>query len=239
MLKQLSKESVDPETKLAYVLPTMQLGVPNIAGSSVETISESVEKTSLQPSETAVDEYFENTTPSSSASPSEFDPVEDEQVSEPELEQTPFPNIFVVGDAADAFGAINAGHNAYFQAEVAARNVLLLTEALSKDKSGKGAEEEDVRLIRYKPGPPGIKVSLGLVSRPFSFTIAYSWLLSYHSYYRIVTPSMKSTELSERRIRQSRMTSMQVISGRTSACHVLRTSRCMSDREALGSAILG
>ena len=28
---------------------------------------------------------------------------------------SPYPNIFAVGDAADAFGAINAGHNAYFQ----------------------------------------------------------------------------------------------------------------------------
>lgn len=239
MLKQLSKDSVDPETKLAYVLPTMQLGVPNIAGSSVEAVSESLKKASLEPPETPVDEYSENTTPTSSAAPSEFDLDEDEQMPELDLEQTPFRNIFVVGDAADAFGAINAGHNAYFQAEVAARNVLLLTEAQSKDKSGKGAEEEEVRLIRYKPGPPGIKVSLGLVSRPVSSTIAYSWFSSYHYHHRIVTPSMKSTELSERRTRQSRMTLMQAISGRTSACLVLRANRCMSDREALRSATLG
>lgn len=28
---------------------------------------------------------------------------------------TPYPNIFVAGDAADAFGAIPAGHTAYYQ----------------------------------------------------------------------------------------------------------------------------
>jgi len=33
------------------------------------------------------------------------------------------PNIFVIGDAADAFGALKAGHTAWTQAEVAARNI--------------------------------------------------------------------------------------------------------------------
>lgn len=28
---------------------------------------------------------------------------------------TPYPHVFVIGDAADAFGAIQAGHNAYYQ----------------------------------------------------------------------------------------------------------------------------
>lgn len=30
-------------------------------------------------------------------------------------EWTAYPHIFAVGDAADAFGAIAAGHNAYYQ----------------------------------------------------------------------------------------------------------------------------
>jgi pyruvate/2-oxoglutarate dehydrogenase complex dihydrolipoamide dehydrogenase (E3) component len=66
-------------------------------------------------------------------------------------EMTPYPHIFVVGDAADAFGAIPAGHNAYYQGEVAARNVLRLIE-------GAGTPLE-----QYTPGVPAIKVSLGLV----------------------------------------------------------------------------
>jgi hypothetical protein len=32
-----------------------------------------------------------------------------------DLEHTPYPHLFVTGDAADAFGAIPAGHNAYAQ----------------------------------------------------------------------------------------------------------------------------
>ncbi|TEB26391.1 FAD/NAD(P)-binding domain-containing protein [Coprinellus micaceus] len=65
-------------------------------------------------------------------------------------EASPYPNIFVVGDSADAFGAIQAGHTAYYQSEVAAKNILKLV---------KGSEEP---LEHYAPGPPAIKVSLGL-----------------------------------------------------------------------------
>lgn len=32
-----------------------------------------------------------------------------------EEEYTPYPHIFAIGDAADSFGAINAGHTAYYQ----------------------------------------------------------------------------------------------------------------------------
>ena len=35
-------------------------------------------------------------------------------------------NVLVVGETADGFGAIKAGHNTFFQGEVAARNVLRL-----------------------------------------------------------------------------------------------------------------
>ena len=34
---------------------------------------------------------------------------------QPRTEDTPYPNIFVIGDAANAFGAIQAGHTAYYQ----------------------------------------------------------------------------------------------------------------------------
>ncbi|KAK0215436.1 hypothetical protein IW262DRAFT_1465042 [Armillaria fumosa] len=75
--------------------------------------------------------------------------------------------VSLEGNAADAFGAIKAGHNAYFQVrsgfifpaidrrswiqgEVAARNVLRLIN------------DSDEPLELYTPGPPVIKVSLGL-----------------------------------------------------------------------------
>jgi NAD(P)H-nitrite reductase large subunit len=62
-------------------------------------------------------------------------------------------HVFAVGDCAET-GAIQAGHTAYWQAEVAARNIIRLIER----QEGRAKEE----LENYKPGPPAIKVSLGL-----------------------------------------------------------------------------
>ncbi|KAF8758419.1 Kynurenine 3-monooxygenase [Rhizoctonia solani] len=70
--------------------------------------------------------------------------------------QSPLPHIFVIGDAADAFGALNAGHTAWTQralslkAEIASRNIGRLI-------TGSGEELE-----RYEAPPHSIKVTLGL-----------------------------------------------------------------------------
>lgn len=67
------------------------------------------------------------------------------------VEPSEHPHIFVIGDAADAFGALKAGHVAWEQAEFACRNILKLI---------RGGEEE---LDQYSPPQVAIKVSLGLV----------------------------------------------------------------------------
>ena len=64
-------------------------------------------------------------------------------------------HIFAIGDCAET-GAIQAGHTAYWQGEVAARNVLRLIE---RDDAGAG----DAELEEYKAGVPAIKVTLGMV----------------------------------------------------------------------------
>ncbi|CCO35158.1 Apoptosis-inducing factor 2 [Rhizoctonia solani AG-1 IB] len=58
------------------------------------------------------------------------------------------PHIYAIGDAADAFGAIKAGHTAHWQAEVASKNII--ASILSRP------------LTSYEPGPPAIKITLGL-----------------------------------------------------------------------------
>jgi len=68
-----------------------------------------------------------------------------------------FPHIFVVGDAADAFGALNAGHTAWDQAGVAAHNIVALISNAERKNV------DPVALQRYEAPPPAIKVSLGLV----------------------------------------------------------------------------
>ncbi|KAF7985474.1 hypothetical protein HWV62_5243 [Athelia sp. TMB] len=83
--------------------------------------------------------------------------------SEPEesAEPTPYPHIFAIGDAADAFGAINAGHIAYRQGELAARNIVRLVNCKE------GVPSEDDELERYEPSAPGIKVTVGLKKSVF------------------------------------------------------------------------
>lgn len=69
-----------------------------------------------------------------------------------------YPQIFAAGDCADAFNALCAGHNAYYQGQLAARNVLRLARNQEKP------DDEKEELEKYEPLPPAIKVSLGLVS---------------------------------------------------------------------------
>ncbi|KAG1729446.1 hypothetical protein EDB19DRAFT_1938550, partial [Suillus lakei] len=97
--------------------------------------------------------------PPPSFEPHDFEADNDDD-SDP-CQETLYPNIFIVGDAADAFDAIKAGHTAYYQAEVAARNILRLIHR--DEKAGVATEDDpDPELEEYAPGPPAIKVSLGM-----------------------------------------------------------------------------
>ncbi|KZT01697.1 iron uptake cluster protein [Laetiporus sulphureus 93-53] len=72
--------------------------------------------------------------------------------------RVPYPHLFAIGDAVDAFGAQKAGRNSFYQAEVAVRNILKMIE-----RSERGEDPtKGVQLEHYKPGPPGIKITLGL-----------------------------------------------------------------------------
>ncbi|KAK0492526.1 hypothetical protein EDD18DRAFT_1410347 [Armillaria luteobubalina] len=121
LLKGMDPKTVDAQTGLARVLRTLQLSDQEM---DPDTLPAALAKVSLDES---------------------ADPAQDR-----EKITTHYPHIFAIGDAADAFGAINAGHNAYYQGEVAARNVLRLIN------------DSDEPLELYTPGPPAIKVSLGL-----------------------------------------------------------------------------
>jgi NADH dehydrogenase FAD-containing subunit len=78
-------------------------------------------------------------------------------------------HMFVIGDSADTT-AIMAGHTAYWQGEVAARNIQHLIESESgppeldesEEPIDDDSESGDVILEPYTPGPPAIKVTLGI-----------------------------------------------------------------------------
>ncbi|KAH8801970.1 hypothetical protein DL96DRAFT_1634702 [Flagelloscypha sp. PMI_526] len=71
-----------------------------------------------------------------------------------------YDHMFVVGDAADAFCAIQAGHTAHYQTIVAAENILKLIER--SETSSSTSERKAEPLTHYKPGLPSIKVTLGI-----------------------------------------------------------------------------
>jgi NADH dehydrogenase FAD-containing subunit len=65
------------------------------------------------------------------------------------------PNIFAIGDCINGFGAIKAGHTAWYQAKIAANNIAKIAKAR---ENGEKLEELD----EYVPSKPMISVSLGL-----------------------------------------------------------------------------
>ena len=76
-----------------------------------------------------------------------------------------FKNIYAIGDVADAFGALNAGYQAWFMAEVAAENILrdiLRVRSTKESDDGPLAPTDTIPLDSFKPGPPLLKLSIGL-----------------------------------------------------------------------------
>ncbi|KAK7016819.1 FAD/NAD(P)-binding domain-containing protein [Favolaschia claudopus] len=129
LLQSLDSRTVNTNTALAQVLRTMQLALEDVLAAALAQIA--LQNESAPPAEEGAE-------------------LLDEEEEEEEA-STPYPHIFAIRDAANAFGAIPAGHNVYYQVELAARNVLQLVRG-----------KTDEPLERYTPGPSGMKVLLGL-----------------------------------------------------------------------------
>ncbi|KAJ3818707.1 hypothetical protein EV361DRAFT_949734 [Lentinula raphanica] len=192
-LSKMDPRCVNPHGGLAHVLRTMQLGT--IPTTRIHRRSDSSSSTSTSnsmppPEEELADVLAQvdltgNVDSNSEASTSSIhdetakdsEPICDETLEE--AETTPYPNIFVAGDSADAFGAIPAGHTAYYQGEVAARNVLRLIQRSDRMNHSRIQAQEtedsifseetdlDGPLEHYTPGLPAIKISLGLTKATY------------------------------------------------------------------------
>ncbi|KAI0668115.1 FAD/NAD-P-binding domain-containing protein [Trametes maxima] len=168
--------SEGPNKGMARVRRTMQLAEPvddlpepeePVPVAEVYAAPESVVQTPVAELETA-----EPSPPTLDVSEVDVPESEDEEDEEPEpIEEDPHTrvaaeHVFAIGDAADAFGAVNAGHNAFFQGEVAARNILKL---IAHAERGAERSENDLELEKYAPGAPAIKVSLGLTKSVYQY----------------------------------------------------------------------
>ncbi|KAG1792344.1 uncharacterized protein HD556DRAFT_1444603 [Suillus plorans] len=168
LLRNMDPRTVSPDTGLAHVLRTMQLCVPPPSIEPLEfqtddilqwlmnltfDTEEGIELLELLPSSPSIAHAdIPSGSPVSST---------DTLIEPYPSKKTLYSNIFVVGDAADAFDAIKAGHTSYYQAEVAARNILRLISRDEKVGITDG-DNLDSELEEYAPGPPAIKVTLGM-----------------------------------------------------------------------------
>ncbi|KAH6905159.1 hypothetical protein BKA70DRAFT_1293604 [Coprinopsis sp. MPI-PUGE-AT-0042] len=142
ILAAMDPSTVNTDTKLARVQRTMQLTtvpVPHATADEITLVADVEEQLKVS-SLTEAKDLAKPDAPSPASS------------------RETYSNIFVVGDCADAFGAIPAGHTAYNQGEVAARNIIRLV----KKQEDLPQSEEEAELEEYAPGAPAIKVSLGL-----------------------------------------------------------------------------
>ncbi|OCF71687.1 hypothetical protein I204_07749 [Kwoniella mangroviensis CBS 8886] len=76
-------------------------------------------------------------------------------------EQQDLSHIFACGDCAET-GAIQAGHTAYYQSEVAARNIIRLIHQRESKAGNYNLIDDDKTLENYKVSHPAIKVTMGL-----------------------------------------------------------------------------
>lgn len=184
LLNSLDKRLINPENLQAHILRTMQVSPLKTPDSSVSkdpsaNTSTRIHTDAQLPSLQLASHDSALTHPlspdtSSGASPSSTQSsILDESASPVSTNPsttsddanpgTPsYSHIFAIGDAADAFGDIQAGHTAHRQSSVAVENILRMIKY--EQEVGQGANDKPLELKEYWPGKPGIKLSLGRVS---------------------------------------------------------------------------
>ncbi|CAO1613769.1 unnamed protein product [Parajaminaea phylloscopi] len=163
LMASLSPTSVDPHTRLVRIHPTLQVALP--------------------PPDEATPGPFDARPPcgdcdcflDKKAAGADLDSRQQGHLDEHgHGEETPsrsgrLPNVYAIGDVADAFGSLNAGYQAWGMADVAAENIIR-DIGFSTDLSGGGDADSpshshvkaaEPELMRFDPAPNMLKLSLG------------------------------------------------------------------------------
>lgn len=151
-MAELDPALISPMTGRIRVLPTQQVCPSRLA--SVENTEKQFSK-SFMPTVTP---------PLTSSSATSIGSDEDQLQT-----QKDYNHIFAIGDCAQT-KAIQAGHTAFGQGEVAARNILRLIE-----KEGEARKINDEELEEYEAPKPAIKLTLGIVSLLSCFDRQKCW----------------------------------------------------------------
>lgn len=147
IMAEFSPASVNPGSRLVRVLPSLQVMQPTHEEAAHQPFSR-------VPPCIDCDCFLDKKSEG-------MNPIVDENSPIPPH----FDNIYAIGDVADAFGALNAGYQAWFMAEVAAENILrdiLRVSSTRASDSHPLAPADSIPLDSFKPGPPLLKLSIGL-----------------------------------------------------------------------------
>ncbi|KAE8232324.1 hypothetical protein CF326_g2649 [Tilletia indica] len=161
LLGKLSPSSVDPRTRLVKVRRTLQVerlpGTENWGG-----VMEA--KAPCGDCDCFIDRKMDAPHEHLSSSNCDCGLLKQNEDAEEEVEDRSrcLGNVYAIGDCADAFGALNAGYQAWAMADVAAENVLRDLGVVGEQGKGMGMGTGPKLLKRFKPVPPMLKLSLGL-----------------------------------------------------------------------------
>lgn len=147
LMAEFSPASVNPVSRLIRVLPSLQVMQPTQGEAAQQPFS-------MVPPCIDCDCFLDKKSEGMHRIVDEINPMPPH-----------FDNIYAIGDVADAFGALNAGYQAWFMAEVAAENILrdILRVKSTKEPSYHPLAPSDlIPLDSFKPGPPLLKLSIGL-----------------------------------------------------------------------------
>lgn len=147
IMAEFSPVSVSPSTRLVRVLPSLQVMRPTDEDALAQPFS-------MVPPCIDCDCFLDKKSEGASRT------INEENGLPPH-----FKNVYAIGDVADAFGALNAGFQAWYMADVAAENILrdiLHVKSTDDVEANKADESEPIPLHSFKPGPPLLKLTLGL-----------------------------------------------------------------------------
>ncbi|EPQ29158.1 uncharacterized protein PFL1_03445 [Pseudozyma flocculosa PF-1] len=170
LMANLSPSSVDPSSRLIRVHRTLQVAVPDPRDAAQQPFD-------ARPPCGDCDCFLDK-----KAAGAEISRQEQGHLlmhgTDPEHEPGKISNVYAIGDCADAFGALNAGYQAWGMADIAAENILrdieaknaALASALSASSSSSSSSSETSRpssptspdLVEFNPPPNMLKLSLGL-----------------------------------------------------------------------------
>jgi NADH dehydrogenase FAD-containing subunit len=148
LMARLSPTSVDSDTRLVRVMRSLQVKIPDPQGSLAQM------PFNARPPCGDCDCFLDK---KAAGADTQYDGDDGHSSVATAIpgHDTSFPNVYAIGDVADAFGSLNAGYQAWAMADVAADNILRTIEAESEAK-------ESVELQHFHPAANMLKLSLGL-----------------------------------------------------------------------------